>query len=43
MSTLWNIKTERRIVVITSQQVIGIIDLTRRVGVSLGEIWRPDT
>jgi len=35
MSSLWNIKTEWRIVMISSHQVIRIVDETWRVGSSL--------
>lgn len=43
VSTLWHIKTEWWIVVVTGQQVVGVVDQTWRVGKSLGEIWWPDT
>jgi hypothetical protein len=43
MSTLWNVKTEWRIVVIPSQKVVWIVDETWVVGGGLGEIGRPDS
>ena len=43
VSSLWHIKTERWVVVISSKQVVWIVDETWVVGSSLGEIWRPDT
>jgi len=43
ISTFWDIKTERRIVVISSHQVVRVVDETWRVRKSLGKIWRPDT
>jgi len=42
MSTLWNIKTEWWVVMVSSQQVVRIVDQTRVVRSCLGEIRRPD-
>jgi hypothetical protein len=43
ISTFWDIKTERWIVVISSHQVVRVVDETWRVRKSLGKIWWPDT
>ena len=43
VSTLWYIKTEWWVVVVSRQQVVRIVDQTRVVRSCLGEIWRPDT
>lgn len=43
VSSLWNIKTERWIVVITSHQVVDVVDKTWLMRLSLREIGRPDT
>ena len=43
VSSLWDIKTEWRVIVVTSHQVVRVVDETWRVRKSLGEIWRPDT
>lgn len=43
ISTLWHIKTEWWVVMITSQKVVRVVDETWRVGKHLGKIWRPDT
>jgi len=42
VSTLWNIKTEWWVVVVSRQQVVRIVDQTRVVRGCLGEIRRPD-
>lgn len=43
MSTLWNIETERWVVVVTGQEVVRVVDQTWGVGKGLRKIWRPDT
>ena len=43
MSTFRDVSTEGRIIVIASEQVVGVVDQTGGVGKGLGEIWRPDT
>merc|ERR1719313_148310 len=43
MSSLWYIKTEWWVVVISGQQVIWIVDKSRIMGSSLGKLWRPNT
>jgi hypothetical protein len=43
ISTLWNIKSERWVIVITSQKVIWVVDQSRVVRGSLGKIWWPNT
>lgn len=43
VSTLWDIKTERWVVMITGQQIVRIVDEPWVVSVGLGQIWRPDT
>jgi hypothetical protein len=42
-SALRYIETERRVIVITSQQVVWVVDQTRWVSVYPGELGRPDT
>ena len=43
MATLRNIKTERRVVVIASQQVVRVVDKTGLMGQRVGQIWGPHT
>lgn len=43
ISTLRNIDTERSLVVVSSKEVIRVVDHTGGMGQSLGEIWGPDT
>jgi len=43
VSTFGDIKTERRGVMVTSQQVVGVVDQTWGVSSDLGEFRRPDT
>ena len=42
-SSLWHIKAERWVIVVTGEKVVGVVDQTSVVGDGLGEIWRPDT
>jgi len=43
VSTLWNVKTEWWVIVITGQEIVGVVDQTWGVRQSLGEIWWPDS
>ena len=43
VSTLWNIKTEWWVVVVSSQEVVWVVDQTWVVRSSLRQIWRPHT
>lgn len=43
VSTLWNIKTEWWVVMVTSQEVVRVVDQSWGVRKSLGKIWWPDT
>jgi len=43
VSTLWNIKTEWWVVVVSGKQVVWVVDQTRVMGGSLGQIWGPHT
>jgi len=43
MSSLWDIKTERWVVVVTGKKVVWVVDQSWVVGCCLGQIWRPDT
>jgi hypothetical protein len=43
VATLWHIKTEGRRIVITSEQVVGVVDETWLMGTGLGQIGRPHT
>lgn len=43
MSSLWNIKAEWWVIVIASQEIVGVVDQTWTHHVYLGEIWWPDT
>ena len=43
VATLGHIKAERWGVVVTSEQVVGVVDKTRLMGSSLGELRGPDS
>ena len=43
VTTLWHIKSERRRVMVTSQQVVRVVHDTGRVHGHLGQLWGPDT
>jgi len=43
VATLGHIKTEWWLVVVTSQQVVGVVDETRLHETSLGQLWWPHT
>jgi len=43
VSSLWHIKTEWWVVMVTGQEVVGVVDQSWGVGKSLGKIWWPDT
>jgi len=43
VSTLGDIETEWWVVMVSSQQVVWIVDQSWVVGSSLGQIWRPNT
>jgi len=43
MSTLGDVSTEGRVIVIAGEQVVGVVDQTGGMGEGLREIWRPDT
>ena len=43
ITTLWNVKSERRAVMETSQQVIRVVGQTRLMCCSFGQIRRPDS
>merc|ERR1719230_1826221 len=43
VSTLWNVETEWWVVVVSSQQVVWIVDESWVVRSCLGQIWRPNT
>ncbi len=43
VTTFRDIETERRVIVVTSQQVVRVVDETWLMRVSLGEFRRPDT
>ena len=43
VATLGHIETERRRVVVTSEQVVGVVDQTRLMSTCLGQLGRPDT
>jgi hypothetical protein len=41
VSTFWHIMTEGRVVVVTSQHVVGVVDQSWRMRIHLGELRRP--
>ena len=43
VATLGNVKTEGRLVMITSQQIVRVVDQTWLMGVCLGQLRRPHT
>ena len=43
MSSLWDIETEWWVVVVTGQEIVGVVDKTWGHHVYLREIWWPDT
>lgn len=43
VTTFRHIETERRVIVVTCEQVVGVVDQTWLMGVSLGKFGRPDT
>ena len=43
MSTFWNIKSKWWVVMVSSKEVVGVVDQTWGVSKNLGKIWWPDT
>lgn len=43
ISSLRNVDTERRVVVVAGHQVVSVVDDTGAMGLSLGQIWGPET